>query len=133
MSVQVTMRIKNLPEIRRAFRLSPKIMGQELAHGIEKSVRLVNAYAKTILYSGFVIRRTGYLRASHETRFEGSGMNFTGIIEPRAHYAIYLHEGTRYIRPRPWLKAAVDHKVSDVDGIIGGHVQQALNRIGRMT
>lgn len=133
MSVTLKIQIKNIRQIRRAFSKSPEIMGRELRLGIEKATRLISAYAKSIVYSGYVIRRTGYLRASHQTSFQGLGLKFSGTIEPRANYAIFLHEGTRYIRPRPWLKDALDKKTSDVDSILTQHTQKALDRIGKMT
>lgn len=133
MSVTLKIEIKNIRQIRKAFGKAPQIMGKELRLGIEKATRLINAYAKASVYSGYVIRRTGYLRASHETRFEGLGLRFSGIIEPRANYAMFLHEGTRYIRPRPWLKDALDKKTSDIDSILTQHTQKALDRIGKMT
>ena len=64
MSVRVNVEIKNLEQIRSAFRKAPEIMATELDRAIQKSI--------------FAIQRdsmkntpvdTGRLRASHKTKF----------------------------------------------------------------
>ena len=55
------------------------------------------------------VGETGFLQRSHITEYIGkSGTVYTGVVRPYAHYAGYVHHGTRYISPQPWLQDAVD-------------------------
>ncbi len=47
-------------------------------------------------------RDTGHLRDTHMTEIAP----FEGRITPKAPYAIYVHEKTKYMEARPWLNYA---------------------------
>ena len=47
---------------------------------------------------------TGNLRDTHQQTIQA----LEGRIYPTASYAQYVHEGTRYMRARPWLAYAAD-------------------------
>jgi HK97 gp10 family phage protein len=47
--------------------------------------------------------KTGRLRSSINHRVETSGKGIVAIIGTNVEYAIYVHEGTRYMTGRPFL------------------------------
>lgn len=121
--VRINVTIKNLPEIRRAFSQSPKLTVKYVNRAIEKSLLSIERDSKINTPV-----RTGYLRASHRTLFG----NLRGELEPKAAYAIYVHEGTRYMRARPFLLNAVNSNESLVEREFKQAVQTVLDDIGRM-
>lgn len=124
MNVQV--RIKNLPQIKSAFNIAPRAMSRELSDAIKKSTFLVEGQSK--------IRtpvKTGFLRNSHQTSFSGGGLGFSGIVEPTAHYAGFVHQGTRYMKGRPFLRQGLESSESKIQLLFRMAVQNVLNDIGR--
>lgn len=124
--MNVHIKIKNLPQIRAAFNQAPRLMNRELSQAIRKSTLLVEGQSK--------IRtpvRTGFLRNSHETRFEGGGFNFRGIVEPTAEYGIFVHQGTRFMKGRPFLKEGLEASENQIQFLMQMAVQNVFNQIGR--
>ena len=120
MSVNVTVEIKNLEQIRSAFRKAPEIMASELDRAIQKSI--------------FAIQRdsmkntpvdTGRLRASHRTKFS----SLKGELDVGASYAIYVHEGTHRMKSRPFLANSVKDNESTVDDYFVNAVDNTLKKI----
>lgn len=124
-SVHIT--ITNLPQIRAAFGSAPKLMSLKFREAITKATFLVEGKSK--------IRTpvlTGFLRSSHTTRFTGSGIGFSGIIEPKAKYAMFVHEGTRFMRGRPFLRQAAEESERTIENLFQQALQGVLNEIGRV-
>lgn len=126
--MEVHIQIKNLPQIRAAFGAAPKIIGDRVSKVIRDMTFLIEGRSKILTPV-----RTGFLRNSHVTRFMGSGMGFRGEIEPTAHYALFVHEGTRFMRGRPFLRKAAEQSTGDIDTAFGNALQEGLNEIGRRT
>lgn len=119
-----TVEIKNLPQIKAAFAREPVQMTQNLNNAIRKSI--------------FTIQResmehtpvdTGRLRASHTTLFE----NLKGQVEPTAFYAIFVHEGTKFMKGRPFLLNAVKTKQEEVQKFFDDAVRDVMDRLGDQT
>lgn len=121
---QVSVKIQNLAEIRRAFGKAPELMTKNLDKAIKASVLLIERQSKINTPV-----RTGNLRASHQTMFSP----LKGVLEPMANYAIYVHEGTRYMKARPFLKKAVDSENNQVQDQFKTAVQDTLDEIARQT
>jgi HK97 gp10 family phage protein len=93
-----------LSEIANKFRnidiegfLSRKI--RELAFLVERESKIVSPV------------KTGRMRAS--IRVMGSGQKFRQIIQPNVDYAIFVHEGTRYMKGRPFMFWGATTAVAD--------------------
>lgn len=120
----INITIKNMPEIRRAFGMAPVLMTKELNTAIKESVFTVERESK--------IRTpvdTGFLRASHRTAFG----NLKGEVGPTAVYGIYVHEGTRFMMGRPFLRNAVENADTKIQKFFKDAVQRVLDRIARET
>lgn len=124
--MEVQVKIKNLPQIRAAFNLAPKAMNRELSSAVKKSTFLVEGRSKIKTPV-----RTGFLRNSHVTRFSGSGLNFTGTVQPTAYYAPFVHEGTRFQKAQPFLREGLEQSERQIQQLFVMAVQNVLNQIGR--
>lgn len=146
---EISIKIKNLPQIKSAFRKAPTLMPRELDIAIRKSVFLIRAKAQ-----GYVSVRSGYLRGSAYNTFGP----LRGEVGFRANYAAAVHDGSKahIIEPRfkkalfwkglghpvmrvnhpgykgnPFLKKGVDESQSQVDGFMTQAVENVLDKIGR--
>lgn len=121
MSVNVNVQIKNIEEIKAAFRLAPSLMAKELDKAIAKSIFAIQGTSMTNTPVD-----TGRLRASHQTLFAP----LRGVLDVTAYYGVYVHEGTRYMKPRPFLLNAVNDKESEVDDNFAKAVDNVLKQLG---
>lgn len=119
---EYTVKIKNLNEIKRAFNKAPALTVKALNKAIQRSIFQVERDSKQNTPV-----RTGYLRSSHITNFT----DLRGELIPEADYAIYVHEGTRFLRPRPFLMDALNTNERMVQDEFKDAVQSVLDDIGR--
>lgn len=121
---EISIKIANLPQIKSAFARAPSLMGRHLNLAIKKS--LLNIEADSRRNTPVL---TGRLRASHYTLFQP----LKGEVGTHTDYDIFVHEGTRFMRARPYLRTAVQSNQPTVDRYFGDAVQTVLNEIGRAT
>ena len=121
----INIQIKNAAQIKSAFRRSPYIMTKNLSGAIKRVAYKVQGQSQRITPV-----KTGFLRRSHTTTFE-TGLRAT--IEPTASYAGFVHEGTRFMKPRPFLADAVEITQGFTDTEFEKAVQDTLDTIGNAT
>lgn len=68
---------------------------------------------------------TGRLRASIATSLGVGQLGIGAIVQTNVFYAVYVHEGTRKMSGRPFMKQAVD----SLEGRIAGIYTDAIERI----
>lgn len=120
--MQITLSIENLGSLRDAFSKAPKKMTDALNTAIKQSIFTVQREAQINTPV-----RTGRLRASYTSTFTP----LEGDVGPTANYAIYVHDGTRYMRARPFLTNAVKTVESQVEGFFQKAIQSTLDDIAR--
>lgn len=120
-TVKIT--IKNMGAIQSAFRAAPRLMAGNLRKAIETA--LITVERQSIINAP---RRTGFLKASHMHRMLS---NFSGYVQPEANYAMFVHDGTRFMRARPFLRQAVAEKQNEIDRLFAKAVQDTLDDIAR--
>ncbi len=118
----INIQIKNAAQIKSAFRRSPYIMTKNLSGAIKRVAYKVQGQSQRITPV-----KTGFLRRSHTTTFE-TGLRAT--IEPTASYAGFVHEGTRFMKARPFLADAVEITQGFTDTEFEKAVQDTLDTIG---
>lgn len=126
--VNQSLKIQNMNNLSRAFRLSRMIMGEELRRGIKMATLLVEGESRKNTPVD-----TGRLRASHRTEFKDSGIGFTGVVSTNTEYDIFVHQGTRFMKGRPYMRKALQSKDRQIDVILADSIQRAFNRIAVMT
>jgi len=124
---QITIRIKNIAQIRAAFGKAPAIMGAEFKKALMKSVVLVQRESMKLTPV-----LTGRLRASHMFEISGAGLKMEAAVGPTVNYATFIHDGTRFMKARPFLKDGADASLDQIDDFFTDATQSALDKIGRM-
>lgn len=124
MAEAIKITITNLPQIKAAFNKAPTLMAKNLNIAIQKSIFLIKGKSQQ---NTPVL--TGRLRASTYTMFG----NLKGEVGTNTNYDIFVHEGTRFMQARPYLRTAVESSNSDVDRYFTEAVDKTLNEIGKMT
>jgi HK97 gp10 family phage protein len=71
---------------------------------------------------------TGRLRASTASRFT----NLAGEVGTHTNYDIFVHEGTKFMKARPYLRDAVEEESGAVIEFFHSAVQNVLDKIGKM-
>lgn len=121
---EIQIKIKNLPQIKRAFGLAPALMSGNLNIAIRKTVLTIGGQSRRRTPV-----RTGRLRASHYERFS----NLKGEVGTNTSYDRYVHWGTRYMKARPYLQEAVEASEPYLNRFFRDAVQNTLNSIGKRT
>lgn len=122
MANEIAIRIKNLPEIKAAFDRSPSLMTRELNKAIQKSIFSIGR--KSRINTPVL---TGRLRASTLEKFD----NLRGEVGTHTNYDVFVHEGTRYMKSRPYLRQAVMSSNKAVQEFFTNAVQNVLDEIGK--
>lgn len=129
-NVKIT--IKNMPQIRAAFLAAPVLMTRELNKAIKKA--LINIQAETILnvggQRGIRVITHGLASAAERPPVFTS---LKGVYEIDIFYGIYVHDGTRFMKARPFLQNAADEKQDDTDKFFTEAVDTVLSEIGKAT
>ena len=114
--MQIKVKIEGLNELKANLRRYPQISAPEIEKAIKKSVNEIEKNAKPRTPVD-----TGRLRGSYRTNFG----KFRGEIGPNTNYALYVHEGTRKMKARPYLRQGVDASKTNIDT----HFKTALKNI----
>lgn len=120
----IAIKITNLPQIRAAFRKSPTIMARNLNGAIKKTVLQISRTSRINTPVD-----TGRLRASTYTKFAP----LKGEVGTNTDYDRFVHDGTKFMRARPYLKSAVDEEAFNTEKFFTEAVDKTLNEIGKMT
>ena len=87
--------VKNMDKLTKGLERFPNLLREAISRTIRASAFYVEAEAKPVTPVD-----TGRLRASiGADKIEP----FEAIISPHTDYAIFVHEGTRYMRKRPFM------------------------------
>jgi hypothetical protein len=119
---KIKVEIKNLAQIRMAFLLSPAVMTKNLNLAIRRVALNIERDSKK-----FTPVKTGFLKSSHNTSFS----NLKGVIQPTANYAAFVHDGTRFMKGRPFLADSVEVNEGFTDAEFEKAVEDTLESLAR--
>lgn len=122
----VKIEIKNIAQIRAAFSKAPRLMSEAFKGALQKSALQVQR--ESMIRTPVL---TGRLRSSHENFLSGSGLQMSATVEPTANYGMFVHEGTRFMKGRPFLKEGAYASLQEIDDYFTRAVQDVFDRIGR--
>lgn len=120
----INITIKNLPQIKRAFGMSPRLMTKNLNLAIQRTVFTVGRGSRQRTPVD-----TGRLRASTYERFG----NLKGEVGTNTDYDMFVHDGTRFMKGRPYMRDSVESNQYNVDKYMYKAVQDTLDEIARNT
>lgn len=120
----INITIKNLPQIKRAFGMSPRLMTKNLNLAIQRTVFTVGRGSRQRTPVD-----TGRLRASTYEKFG----NLKGEVGTNTDYDMFVHDGTRFMKGRPYMRDSVESNQYNVDKYMYKAVQDTLDEIARQT
>lgn len=120
----IQVQIKNIDKIRRALASAPGVFAKRFDRAIKKSIFRIVAVTipRTPIISGD-LRRSVARDVSFKPLY--------GSIHPMINYAIFVHEGTRFMTGQPFLKEGVQAAESEINQVFQNELQQGLNEIAR--
>lgn len=123
--------VRGANKVTAALKRFDAVAQMEVLRALEMAGLVVEAEAKKLLSEGALKAvDTGRLRASITTRLAASGGFARGDPEAQigtnVHYAIYVHEGTPHMNPRPFLLTALINKQKQVEAIVAGAIKRSM-------
>lgn len=125
--VGVNIRVENLDKIRDAFARFPEIIGPFLRDASMRTALLLEGASKK-----FSPVDTGRLRASIATSLGVMDKGLTSIVSTNVYYAVFVHEGTKYIKKNRFMQKAVDQSESEIGKIYQDQINKGLEQIKNM-
>lgn len=128
----VNIQIKNLAEIRYAFSQAPRLMESEFKQALVKSgLTLASKSAELSPVKTGQLRSSHWLRGNGGVDIKGGGLKMSAEVGPTVDYAMFVHEGTRFMKARPFLKEGAELVTHEIEGFFTDAVQNVFNKIGR--
>jgi HK97 gp10 family phage protein len=124
--MQLNIEIKNLDKFRAALSQAPAIMKKFLNNSLRQGIAVVQRKYQSNWPPGAPVD-TGQLKNRIEIIYEEMSASLIPLVE----YAIYVHEGTRYMIGRPYLETSLEAAKSDVQMIFNRELEEALKEIAR--
>lgn len=130
----ISVRIKNIKQIRRAFKKAPDDLTFELSKAVKKSGVKVEYEAKAHSVRKGLVRvpipkatpvDTGTMRRS----IRAKPTLMESLIQAHTDYADYVHGGTRYMRGRPFMEWAVERSINKIDDYFEKALDNVLKKI----
>lgn len=126
---QMTIKIKNIDDIKRAFSEAPQIMNREMKIALTRSA--ITVQGQSMMNTPVL---TGRLRSSHVFTVSGEGIGMRAEVYPTAEYGIFVHEGlgsNRLKGRRPFLEDALTQSTKDIQYDFTKAAQNTFDKIGR--
>lgn len=120
----VKIEIVNLDKVVSAFQKAPQLMAKEMKDAIKRSTFQIQ---KASMQNTPV--DTGRLRASHETFFT----NNSGTVQTDVFYDVFVHEGTKFMKARPFMRRGAEESEDEVEEFFTRAVDKVLSAIGNAT
>ena len=116
-----SVKVRNLPSVLRKIDAYGRKAEKNVKIAIKVAVTLVEAEAKRLIKSGYYKPAidSGILRSSitSEVVYASRG-RVHGEVGTVVHYGIYVHEGTYFMQPRPFLTDALKSQAEQIKKLI---------------
>lgn len=124
----VNVSIKNLNKLISVYKRSPEIVGKGLQEVIKETAFFLLRQTKKNITSG-----TGMWKAPVDKGImrQGIGVEFEkmrAVIQPsfETPYALYVHEGTKFMRKRPFFEITADVEKEGIEKVLQKGVDKIL-------
>ena len=125
--MQISIKIDKGQNIARAFAAYPDVVAPALRDASMKSAFLVERYAKLVTPVD-----TGRLRASIATSLGVRDRGITSIVQTNVFYAVFVHEGTKRMRGRPYMQQGADRATPEIQAFYTTAVNSAIKSVQSM-
>lgn len=119
----LSVQIQGLNELVVAFNKSPQITGKEINIAISKTILLLLGEARKNTPVD-----TGFLR---ETGMQTTFGELIGVLENVAPYAVYVHDGTKFMEARPFFEIAIQSSESQVNDFFNQALENITNQLAK--
>jgi len=123
--IRVTIQSKD--KIVEAFRRFPDIVAPHLRDASMKSAFLIEGAAKKLSPVD-----TGRMRASIATSLGIADKGITSIVQTNVKYAIFVHDGTKRVKARPFMKQGAEQSTGRIGKIYDGEITKAMQKVANM-
>jgi len=114
MKINIT---SNIPIVSKKLMAKPALINSALKRAIRKSALLVERYSKMRSPVD-----TGRLRSSIRTRID----NFVATVNPTVDYAVFIHDGTKYMKARPFMTQGVEDATTEIRSVFNREIKGIL-------
>lgn len=121
MSIQINISIdQTFEQVREAFRKFPDKVAPYLRQAAQTAAFAIEREAKILSPVD-----TGRMRASIATSL-GVVSNIAAIVQTNVEYAVYVHEGTKKMRGRPFMKQGAEAAGDKIKEAYETNIRKAL-------
>lgn len=125
--MQIRITVDQGKRLFQAFAAYPEIVAPFLRDASSKSAFTIEGHAKT-----FSPVDTGRMRASIATSLGIRDLGITSIVQTNVFYAIFVHEGTKRMRGRPFMQQGVDRSIPEIQGYYRTAMNATMQKIRGM-
>jgi len=125
----INIQIPNLPKFQAALKKYPQLAGKEIKKALEKSAYQIVRETKPLTPVDTNTLRSSIGEVNKQGIFKIEKLKAT--VGTRVKYAVYVHEGTRYMVNRPFLATGARQAVSKIQGFFKDAINNVFNNIAR--
>jgi len=115
--VQISIKVKNIDEVKKFLKSRPDETKKELGKVVKKTALLIKTEAKRK-----VPVDTGLLKTSIQAKTN----NLESEVSANTRYAIYVHEGTRRMSGRPFMTNAVKKLIPKIKRLFEDAIKKVI-------
>lgn len=120
-------RLLGLAQLMSHFGKIKSEIGDTLNAGMKEAAFAVERHGKLQITTGENRAiKTGYLRASIAV---ASVLPYQAKVVVGAGYGVYVHEGTRFMRARPFLREGLKQAVPEIEKIFGKRIKTLIETV----
>jgi len=120
MSVAIQVKLEGANKLMAALSGMPDTLRAALGTILSKAAFLIEGKAKQ-----FSPVDTGRLRAS----IFSFARSLYSEVSTNTDYAIYVHEGTKFMRARPFMRLGAEAAADDINDVAENEIERALNKV----
>lgn len=122
----IAIKVQGLDKMVSKFGKLPTELKFAIRNSIRKSAKVIEGVAKKTVSRG-VLKAwdTGFMAGSIRPDYIRA---LKASVSPHTDYAIYVHEGTRFMRARPFMKVASEKGTPKIQDIFKKAIERALKK-----
>lgn len=129
---QISIEIKNGDRILKAFRAAPTVFARELQMSVLRAAEFSTAEVKKVITTGEGMWKspidTGAMRRGMQVRQTGK-LQATITPSRLTPYAVFVHEGTPYVKARPFFDITAKNHKNIINKFFHGEVNAIVKKI----
>jgi len=125
--MSISIKIPNLPKFQAALNKSPQYTEKEIRKAFEESLYQIVIETKPITPIDKGALRSSIGQVDNEGIFKIEKTR--AMVGTNIKYAVYVHEGTRYMIGRPFLETGLKKSESKIKGFFKDAINNVFNKI----